>query len=492
MPSPQPVPVSDLVLDLKNYRTVPQASETKAIEAMIAIGKQRFWGLCDSLLESGFLPTENIIVLDDGTSRIVKEGNRRIAAMKLILGHMPLTGFTIPTPMRTRLQNVTPAWRAANQTAPCVVFTNAEVAIVNRLVRLAHGKGEDAARDKWEAIARARHHRDEDALSEPGLDLLERYLVVGQNVTATERELWAGTFPITVLDEGLSKFHQRFGGQDKRHLVATYPAAPILREPLEKFLYEIGDGVVGFSHIRQPHDPANQRQDIVAERYNLLPPAAVPPSAEQPNPAAPGPVDPRAASPTGPQGSPGGSGGSPANPGGNPTGTPAAPMPPVATPRRPRAVPVNDVRAVKQALKGFTPRGTGSNKVETLRQEILRLKLDEQPHAFCFVLRSMFEISAKVFCDDHPASGVKTIKDGKDRQLVKILQDIANHFIGGDHMSPVARKLQGAMTDLGSHDGLLSVTSMNQLIHNPRFTISSTHIATVFGNIFPLLEMMHE
>jgi len=40
----------------------------------------------ESLLDDGYSPTENIIVLDNTDHLVVKEGNRRIAALKLILG----------------------------------------------------------------------------------------------------------------------------------------------------------------------------------------------------------------------------------------------------------------------------------------------------------------------------------------------------------------------------------------------------------------------
>jgi hypothetical protein len=47
------------------------------------------------------------------------------------------------------------------------------------------------------------------------------------------------------------------------------------------------------------------------------------------------------------------------------------------------------------------------------------------------------------------------------------------------------------MAELATPDGILSVTSMNQLVHSPSFSVSEGHISTVFGNIFPLLEAMN-
>ena len=36
-----------------------------------------------------------------------------------------------------------------------------------------------------------------------------------------------------------------------------------------------------------------------------------------------------------------------------------------------------------------------------------------------------------------------------------------------------------------------SVTSLNQLIHNPKFSVTEKHICTVFSNVFPMLEEMN-
>ena len=78
------VDVKSLSLDLANYRTVHQSTEKRAIQTMIAMRPEWFWALTESLIDDGYLATENILVLDYGSSKmVVKEGNRRAKAMKL-------------------------------------------------------------------------------------------------------------------------------------------------------------------------------------------------------------------------------------------------------------------------------------------------------------------------------------------------------------------------------------------------------------------------
>ena len=177
MPKTRPVPVKDLALDLGNYRTVRQDSEVSAVEAMISTSPDRFWALTESLLQDGYLPTESVIVLRNGPALgelTVKEGNRRVAALKLIHGLLPLTGLSVPDGITAQIAAISAAWRRDNKAVPCTIYAPADAATDERIVTLAHGKGEKAARDQWNAVARARHHREANGASEPALDLLEK------------------------------------------------------------------------------------------------------------------------------------------------------------------------------------------------------------------------------------------------------------------------------------------------------------------------------
>lgn len=181
-PQTKSVPIKDLSLDLGNFRTVKQADERSAIDAMISTSPDRFWALTGSLLDSGYLPTDNIIVLRDGARILtVKEGNRRIAAMKLTHKIQPLSTFEVPQNIADRIKGVTAAWRRDNAEVPCAIYNVGDAAIVDKIVTLAHGKGEKAGRDQWNAVARARDNREINKAAEPALDLLEEYLQNGKN-----------------------------------------------------------------------------------------------------------------------------------------------------------------------------------------------------------------------------------------------------------------------------------------------------------------------
>ncbi|HEV2856470.1 MAG TPA: hypothetical protein VHC97_27025 [Thermoanaerobaculia bacterium] len=458
------VPVKNLALDLANYRTVRQNDEISAVEAMISTSPDRFWALMDSLLKDGYLPTENIIVLRSDASKLtVKEGNRRVAALKLIHGLLPLEKLPVPDEIAQRVNQISSVWLKANKNAPCTIYDAADAFIVDRIVTLAHGKGEKASRDQWNAVARARHNRDANAVSEPALDLLEQYLVKGKNLTQAQAARWAGNYPLSVLAEAMKRLAPRLGLKTSPVLASQYPAVKH-REALEMILHDIGQDRLGFEEIRR-------KEPDFTSRYGL-------------------PVDskPKPGESPGNGGAAGGTGGP--NPGGGTTGgggsTPGVPS-------KPKAVSINDPKAIRKILKGFAPRGKNREKVVTLKIEAERLDVAKTPIAFCFLLRSMFEISAKAYCKDHATTGGPSAqkKDGKDKSLADLLRDITKHLTGNNSDIEMTKALHGAMAELGSKDSFLSVTSMNQLVHNPKFSVAPSHVATLFGNIFPLLEAMN-
>lgn len=471
MPTTAQIEVSKLKLDLKNFRTVPQKKEADAIKAMISIKPDRFFAVMESIIEDGYLPTENIIVLKDKTENIVKEGNRRIAALKLIHGLYKLSDFGLPTSIMDSIANIDAKWKAENLKVPCTVFSEKEADKVDRVVTLAHGKGEKASRDPWNSVARARHNRDVKNASEHGLDLLEKYLKHGANLNNQQKERWGGEYPLTVLDEALRKSFARLGFANVADLVKKYPLNKNLPE-LENILLDIGLEQIKFETLRnsQLDFPTNYGIPPI-----VVPPVAPPATTGQTNTTTPSSTNTNTNS-------------SNTN---NPTTTSTTTPNPTTTPSptTPKAVAVNDPKHVANLLKKFAPRGANRQKVVTLRDELKKLKIADNPIAFCFILRSMFEISGKAYSTDHGLSMTKS--GGKDKTLVEVLRGITAHLTNNNANTQMVKVLHGAMTELGKPDGLLSVTSMNNLVHSPVFTISPTDLCTVFSNIYPLLEAMN-
>lgn len=453
------IEVKKLNIDLTNYRTVPQKNELRSIHALVAIDPIRFWALAISLLDGGYHLTENILVLKYGKMLSVREGNRRIAALKIILGFAKVPNLEIPAAVAQKIGALTDAWKKENSKVPCAVYDSDEISRVDKIVSLTHGKGEYAGRAQWNAVAKARHSRDSLGINEWALNLLEDYIKKGTNISKEQAERWAGEYPLSVLDEAVRLIAPRIGFASPQELMKQYPNMPTHRNGLEAMMLDIGLESLGFPALR------NKGEDFAHLRYGF---PSLP--AQSPAPA---------------------SGAVPANGQVVVSVLPANAPPPTPT-KKTKAVPITDSRAVKRALRDFHPKGKNREKLVTLLNEARGLSLRVFPHSFCFLLRSMFELSAKAYCKDHAATGgpSATKAGGEDKNLVDVLRDVTNHLTKNNQAS--IKPLHGPMAELAKPNGFLSVTSMNQLIHNPKFSIDETHICTLFFNIFPLLEAMNK
>jgi hypothetical protein len=478
----QLIPVAKLKIDLSNYRTVPQPDEISAISAMMSIDPAKFWGLMSSLLDHAYEETENLIVIEEGDSYVVKEGNRRAACLKIILGLVSMEVLGLPENRRTEIRKKDNIWKEQIKEVPCVVFTQAEKATVDRIVDRTHGKGEDASRSAWGSVARARHNRA-NGQTEVGLELLEAYLEKGQNeISTAQRVRWAGDYNVTVLDEFIKLYHRRLGGTSTKEFVAKYPELGEFRKPVEEVIFRIGMEAVGFAHVRgeqlgtygieAKQEPANQTSTSSNAGADAKQETSHGSSNFQQNAGAQATMSETPSSDTG-------------QPTGSAASTETENTDATKTRGRNKSLPLTDPKTVKKKLRNFYPRGAGNEKLASLAEEARTLHVDVTPFAFCFLLRSMFEIAAKNYCEKN---GIETMDGKNDVKLVTLLGKAIDKISAG---SPAAYKeLEPAKRELGRPDGLLSVTTMNKLIHCKIMQASQDDICVTFHQIFPLLDHM--
>lgn len=461
MPDLKRVNITNISLDLGNYRTVHQKTEKDAINTMIAISPDRFWSLVESLIDDGYHPTENIVLIKNSNKYIVKEGNRRIAALKLIFSI--IDGIDIPDVLFKKINELTEDWKKENIEVPCSIYSDKDTEIVIKNIALIHAKGEKAGRDQWTAVAKARFNRDEKKQKESGLDLLEKYLINGKNLSVTQKETWSGDYSLTVLDEAIQKLYSILGYSTVEDLISVYPQKN--KTLLDKILYDIGVQQLGFKELRDKYEFWGNKYGLDKKTQNLTGEAGLP---DKPNLI-----------------------GIPSTP---PSGGSTPNNSPVTNPPNPVSHSLTDQKALYKAIKAFKPRGNNREKVVTLLNEMKNLKIDIHPHSFCFLLRSIFEISAKIYSDENSQNGCPklTRPDGRDKQLTDGLRDIVNYMTSNSTDTAKIKLLHGAMTEIAKPDGMLSVTSLNQLVHNPRFSIQPNDICILFWNLFPLLEEFHK
>jgi hypothetical protein len=322
------------------------------------------------------------------------------------------------------------------------------------------------------------------------LDLLEKYLAEATTLSIDQKVRWAGEYPLTVLNETLRKIFSRFGVGSVRDLVDAYPNL-VRRDVLDKILLDIGLEIVRYETIRR-HFSDFVLQYGIPELNTTTVGGGAPGMTDSPGSV--GGSNNRAASSVQnghSSSNPHESGGIDTTAGDSQGGVAQQPLSKkrAGTP----AASIYDPKSVRQALRRLKPVGQNRAKVVALRDEALELDLDRTPLAFCFLFRSMFELSAKAYCEDHESAGgpKATHANGKDRHLVEVLKDITDHITNETKDTGMIRRLHGAKVELGNSNGFLSVTSMNQLIHSPHFSITSKDICSLFHNVFPLIQAMN-
>ena len=82
MPTRQ-IPIQNLKLDRDNFRHPHAESEIEIVNLLNTANGALYHGLLKSFMAEGYLPTENILVIDvGGGSYKVAEGNRRVSLLK--------------------------------------------------------------------------------------------------------------------------------------------------------------------------------------------------------------------------------------------------------------------------------------------------------------------------------------------------------------------------------------------------------------------------
>ena len=317
--------------------------------------------------------------------------------------------------------------------------------------------------------------------AEPGLDLLEKYLKHGQNLTGQQKDRWGGNYPVTVLTEAMQKLHVKLGYKSTIELAGKYPKIPMLVQ-LEEIVRDIG------LEELQTRDLRIKDFDV---KYGFPSSQGGSPSGSSGTAASTssqtgaGTTSNTAAGTSGtqpPQTASGGTTGSSSSSAGSNSSSGSTAS------SGTRAYAINDEKHVTQTLKTFAPKGTNRQKVVSLRDELKALKIKDNPIAFCLLLRSIFEVSAKVYSTE---KSLPLQKSGKDKTLKELLTSIYNHLTTNNSNAGMVKTLYGAHVEISKPSGILSITSMNQLVHNPTFSITPSDICTMFNNIYPLLEAMN-
>lgn len=171
--------VGDLLLDLENPRTGTVEGQSEALEAIIRLNSQHFRNMMLSINENDLDPGDSFYVItdeEDEDCSVVVDGNRRLAALKVLNNPQLLDGTMLGDSVKKRLREAAGAF-APVEPLSCVVFESREDA--NEWIERRHGKGlEGEGRISWGNLESDRFQKDRTVLDV--IDFVERNSTYGE------------------------------------------------------------------------------------------------------------------------------------------------------------------------------------------------------------------------------------------------------------------------------------------------------------------------
>jgi len=154
----------DLLIDLQNPRYDPRNSQREALQTMVNEQGSKLVNLADDIVTKGLDPSVLPLVTPagDGKRFIVLEGNRRIAALKLLASRSLRTSLTLSSGLSRRLRDISENAADLPETIPCVVTSREDA---NHWILLRHtGENGGVGVIAWDGKATHRFRGSSPAL----------------------------------------------------------------------------------------------------------------------------------------------------------------------------------------------------------------------------------------------------------------------------------------------------------------------------------------
>lgn len=466
--------IGSLLLDQHNPRIPAVSSQREALQHILDDQAEKLANLAESIVDEGLSPTDNWLVMRSPTAKdkfVVLEGNRRLAALKILHNPSVLTGLTISNGLQRRFERAAGQFNA-NDIEPirCFELTRDEA---NPWIQRRH-IGADQGRGivDWDGQATARFRGGDPALQ--ALDFVARH----GKLTDDQVELLKGRF-ITTLRRLLET-------PDVRHELGLDLKKSTLFSgvPLEEAIKGLRRVVLDLAERRYNVTQLKRKAQMVAYITSLnktdLPDltktiSLVPIDELEPT---------HASAPRGGSGAPSLS--TPSSAGGNAPNSGTAggnprPTPPSAGPRSFPTVPRTSVVAKPYRLR------VSNAKAAEIYEELKSLVLTKHKHAISVLLRVFLELSV-----DHHLNAIgssTTFKDPNsghkvEKKLKAKVQECIDDFIA---QGAPKKEFASITRALSVATNPLSPDLLHGYVHNRFATPIHGDLTAAWDNALPLL-----
>lgn len=470
MPRTTKILVKGLRLDLKNYRALPQTTEMDAVRALYADEPEWFESLLVALANEGFSSLEHIGVLIENGKKIVLEGNRRVAAMKILLRQIPYDSLKIRfgRDARAAIQGISNEWVSKNEKVPCIIFSPDEEEALRRIVRRTHGNDDKAGRRHWTSISKARESRDAQHCEEPELDLVESIIRDGNLHNETESVKWMSDFKFSIFCEAIREIVKIWDiTLDK--LQKLYENKRLPDEKiylLDKLVADIGHRELTFAKIRAK----GFYDEFAAVKRLPIKPGVTPSASENSQPSAylnqqvsgENPVQDKSSDNVK----------SAQNVSGN-------------AKTNNRVADIGSIRHCDGMLKSLNVSSfENKDKLKSIVKELKLLNRDDTPNAFALLLRTLIDIAFTEYCERNNMVMPNT--------LIEKIKNVYEHVVAKsgnkNEVREKRRTLQGALTALIDNSSSVCTANLNVISHRGNVVAHVNAIRIGLYNALPLLK----
>src|SRR5258706_8049748 len=382
--------IEQLLLDTENPRIGDASSQHDALQKVLDDQEEKLFELASSIAADGMSPIDRLLVLrekEDSNRYIALEGNRRVAALKILANPAVLTGLNAKSSLQKRLEELARDFdKSSVEPVDCSESDTREAAA--SWLHLRHtGENDGRGVVGWSGQAAARFRGSDPALQ--ALDFVKTH----GNLTEVQRQSLGNTFPITTLDRLLSTpdVRKRIGVEVKNGKLYSALPPEELMKPLRRIVLDLAQKNVRVGQLMKKEQQVEYVDGLSkGDRPNLAKRSKV-----------------RAVE--------------------NIRESEFKAKPARAKDHARKADPsARKVVVPKSAKLGVT-----DNKTAEILRELRRLKIDEFPHAIAVLLRVFLELSVDHYMDVHglplrfvdPKGGNK-----REKSLKAKTQEVISHL----------------------------------------------------------------
>jgi hypothetical protein len=246
--------LDELALDLNNPRFDGLNNQRDALEKIVLSQGSKLVNLAEDIVTEGMSPAHRMLVMrapgKGESSYIVMDGNRRLAALRVLANPAVLDGMTgIGDLTAQKLRKFAKEFDL-NEIQPLDVFVCKNAAQARHWIEAIHtGENDGRGVVGWDGIATARYRGKNISLK-----VLDFIKVTGKlsvdETSSLER------FPITNLERllGSPEIRERLGlSLESGDLLSDLPQSELLR-PLKKIVLDLATKTVTVSHLKKKED----------------------------------------------------------------------------------------------------------------------------------------------------------------------------------------------------------------------------------------------